>query len=256
MFNLFDILQNQSGGLQGFGQQFGLSPDQTRRAMEALLPALTIGLQRNAATDPTGLGRMFGFVGPGATGTGFTPPPTQADQLLSRLFGSPLLAQAVLQQASAVSGVGAQALRQMLPVLAGMIVAGIVHLMLNQPQNVPPAAPAPDSSQPFGPAAAFWSEWVNTVLAPPPAAPAPAAPQRAAPRPRDPSPKPSADRADPAGPWLQMFQTGADVHEKNVKAMQDIFDAFWTSGQATSGNQADDPNETDRTTGSPSRPKP
>ena len=45
MFNLFDLLQAQGGmdpngfmGANGFGQQFGLSPDQTRRAMEALMP--------------------------------------------------------------------------------------------------------------------------------------------------------------------------------------------------------------------------
>jgi len=248
MFNLFDILQNQSGGLQGFGHQFGLSPEQTHRAMEALLPALTIGLQRNAAADPTGLGRMFGFVGPAAAGAGYATPPTQADQLLGQLFGSHMVAQAVLQQASTVSGVGAQALRQMLPVMAGMIVAGIVHLMLNQPQTVPAAAPTANSSPPFGQAAAFWSEWVNTVLAPPHA---PADPRRAAPSRRDPAPKPTADKVDTAGPWLQLFQTGADVQEQHVKAMQDIFDAFWTSGRAKS----EDKLKADRPTGSPPRVK-
>lgn len=247
MFNLFDILQTQSGGLQGFGQQFGLSPDQTRRAMEALLPALTIGLQRNAAADPTGFGRLFGFVGPEATGSGFTPPP-QADHLLGQLFGSPLVAQAVLQQASAASGVGAQALRQMLPVMAGMIVAGIVHLMLNQPQAAVAPAPAGSGAQPFAPAAQFWSEWVKTVLAPPAPSSTPGT-RQAGGGTRDPAAKPkgastgaAASRLDP---WQQLFQTGADVQEQNVKAMQGIFDTFW--GSAT-GQSAEPP-------GSPPRRK-
>ncbi len=65
MYTMFDILQSQGdASVQAFGQQFGLTPDQTRRAMEALLPALSMGLMRNAGTDPMGFGRLFGSPSP------------------------------------------------------------------------------------------------------------------------------------------------------------------------------------------------
>ena len=263
MFNLFDILQAQGGGVQSLGQQFGLSPDQSRRAMEALLPALTLGLQRNAASDPAAFGRLFGLVAPGAR-----PAPQQPDMLLGQLFGSPALSQAVLQQAAAASGIGQQALRQMLPIMAGMVVAGLVHAMLNQPPPAPAREPQPPS--PFS-AADFWNDWMNTFLSAasagsgPGSQPAARTDRRAgeplrgleqpveAPRrsPFEPAvPKPSdAGTSDtkasdtssreagdvPLEVFQQMFQAGVQVQEQNVRAMQDIFDSFWREPSAAAG---------------------
>lgn len=230
MFNMFDILQSQGdASVRAFGQQFGLTPEQTRRAMEALLPALTMGMQRNAATDPMGLGRLFGL-GP----AGMAPPPAGPDFLTS-LFGSPMLSQAVIQQAAATSGVGAQALRQMLPIMAGMIVAGIVHLLLNAPPPAPAptAAPAP-SPYPVG---TLWTDWLNglTAAAAPPASPAPG--RRAEPRPlgRKAEDAATSDATKASMEAIQqMLQTGAEVQEQNVKAMREVFDAFWSkSGPET-----------------------
>lgn len=142
MFNLFDILQSQAGpGMQSIGQQFGLTPDQSRSAMNALLPALAAGLQRSAASDPMGFGRMLGMAGANPYfGAPPQPQPAPQPDLLGQIFGSSMLSQAVLQQASTTSGIGQQALRQMLPVMAGMVVAGIVHVMVNQPP--PPLNPS------------------------------------------------------------------------------------------------------------------
>lgn len=221
MFTMFDILQSQGdANLRAFGQQFGLSPDQTRRAMEALMPALGLGLQ-NQAADPMGLGRMFGFGMPGAA------PKSAAPDMMSGMFGSPMLVQAVIQQAAAASGVGTQALRQMLPIMAGMVVAGIVHLMLNPP-TAPAAEPAPAAPN-FG---NLWADWLNGLSA---AASAQAAPKPAPPpsRPqlrREPSSEtPQQDAAKASMEVIsQMLQTGAEVQEQNVKAMREAFDAFWT----------------------------
>lgn len=227
MYTMFDILQNQGeANVRAFGQQFGLSPDQTRRAMEALMPALTLGLQNPAGADPMGIGRMFGFGAPGVAAK----PPGPAD-MLSGMFGSPMLAQAVIQQASAASGVGAQALRQMLPIMAGMIVAGIVHLMLNPP-TAPAAEPAPTAPN-FG---NLWADWLNGLSAAASAAqaPSPAATRAAAPPPRpqlrqEPSSRPQPDAAQASMEVIsQMLQTSAEVQERNVKAMREVFDAFWS----------------------------
>ncbi|MCJ2032026.1 DUF937 domain-containing protein [Methylobacterium sp. J-043] len=222
MYTMFDILQSQGdASVRALGQPFGLSPDQTRRAMEALMPALSMGMQRNAAADPMGFGRMFGLGQPGKA------PPQAGADMFSGLFGSPMIAQAVIQQASAASGVGSQALRQMLPIMAGMIVAGIVHLLLNPPAGAPAAEPPP-ATYPVG---TLWTDWLNGLTA--------AAGQMASPSPpaaRKPEPRPAVRKAEPAPDATkasmeviqQMLQTGADVQEQNVKAMKDAFDAFWS----------------------------
>ena len=238
MFNPFEMMQAPGGaGLQSFGRQVGLTPDQTLRAMEALLPALTIGLQHNAASDPMGFARLFGFGVPARA----TAAPA-AELPFGGLFGSPAIAQAVIQQAASASGVGAQALRQMLPMMAGMIVAGIVHVMLNPP-SVSGAAPAAATPPPPGFPANLWTDWLGGF--PPPADPAPAKPVQARSARSAATQAPSPAKAAPAAPGAdgpftamqEMFQTGADVHEQNVKAMRAIFATFWdqspTTGAAT-----------------------
>ncbi|MDR7038694.1 hypothetical protein J2X36_003464 [Methylobacterium sp. BE186] len=235
MFNPIDMLQGQSAGMQGLAQQFGLTTDQTRRAMEALLPAFTIGLQRNASSDPTGFGQLFGFPLQGAK-----PPATQAPELmLGQLFGSPMLAQAVVQQASAASGVGSQVVRQMLPLMAGMVVASIVHMMLNQtpPAPQPAAKPEAEGSNPYLMANSFWGDMLRAFAPPQNPQAAPVAPQ-------PPSPPPvekASPEAQPLDMFNKMLQTGAEVQEQNVKAMQDIFDAFWSDPKGGAKEEAGQP---------------
>ena len=241
MINLFDILQAQSGpGFQALGQPFGLTPEQSRRAVEALLPALSLGLQRNAANS-AGFGQLFGF--------GAAVPPaaqTQPDLLLGHLFGSPALSQAILQQAAATSGIGAQALRQMLPLMAGMIVTGIAHLMLNPP----PAASQPGPAETAGlPGADLWTAWMRnftpTDKAPAAAKPAPQ-PARVAAQP-SPSDTANAPGDLPARLVQQMFETGAQVHEQNAKAMQNLFETFWTRAPDATAATPGDANPPDTT---------
>ncbi|WP_311274134.1 DUF937 domain-containing protein [Methylobacterium sp. WCS2018Hpa-22] len=269
MFNLFDLLQAQGGmdpngfmGPNGFGQQFGLSPDQTRRAMEALMPALTLGLQRNAAADPTGFTQMFSFMDPAALTAPQAKP--QMDAMMRQLFGSQHLSQAVLQQAAAVSGVATPALRQMLPLMAGMVVAGIVHVMMNPGQPAPQPAPPPPS--PFGiPTHPYWTEMMNgfmkasgAMLSSPMQAAAPARtapaqkslpPARLFPAARpaqDSSPTPESRQAsagaqqgaalNPFDLLQQMFQSGLEVQQENARTMQSLFDSLWRDGMASVGS--------------------
>lgn len=244
MFNLFDILQAQAGAnAQGLGRQFGLSPEQSLRAMEALLPALTMGLQRNVAHDPTGFAHLFNLIGP----TAFPAPSAtpQMDMLVKQLFGSPHLSQAVLQQAATVSGVAMPALKQMLPLMAGMVVAGIVHVMINQ---APPPAPAPRAeANPFGFPPNAWSQMMEAFLKSGGNAisPAPSAPQaRSRPvQPRLTAPAPAVpDKAASDAPFdlvQQMFQTGLEVQQENARAMQRLFDTFWQDPRGPTGSGAD-----------------
>lgn len=221
MFNPLEMFQAQGeAGLQAMAQQFGLTNEQTARAFEALMPALTLGLQRSVGMDPSSFTRMFGL--PEAA----RPAAPQGLEALGQMFGSAQLMQAVLQQASATSGVGAQVLRQMLPMMAGAVVASIVHVMLNQPQAAPvqaqPSAAPPPVPFPFGPA---WAEMAKAFL-----------PTAAAPAPK-PAPKPPEVKAGEAGSDMlhQMLRTGAEVQGNNIRAMQELFETFWPSTGATAG---------------------
>lgn len=217
MFNPLDMLQAQNGaGMQSVAQQFGLTPEQTRRAMEALMPAFALGMQRSPPPDPTGLSQFFGMAGARPAASLSASP---AETMLGQMFGSPALTQAILQQASSASGVGSQVLRQMLPVMAGAVVASIVHMLLNQqaPEKVAPAAaPSPFAAQPV------WAEMMKAFL-PAEAAPEKPNPQAARPPVAKPAPEPAG-----TGMFQQMLKTGAEVQEQNVKAMQGLFESFWT----------------------------
>ncbi|GJE60943.1 DUF937 domain-containing protein [Methylobacterium trifolii] len=224
MFNPIDMLQMPGGaGMQTMGQQFGITPEQTRKAMEALLPVFAIGLQRKAPDDPTGL---------------------------ANLFGSPMLTQAILHQASSASGVGSQVLRQMLPMMAGAVVASVVHMLLNQPEAARAPAPAPAAS-PF-PVNPVWADMLKAFMPPNEAAPqrpkpAPAPQVRAGTKPAE------KDSADAGRDMLQqMLKTGAEVQEQNVKAIQGLFDAFWSEASKPSAPPPVAPSAA----GSPEEPAP
>lgn len=236
MFNLFDILQAQGGtDVQGIGHQFGLSPEQSRKAMEALLPAFGLGLQRNAANDPTGFAQLFGMVAPDAQRHGLSSASPQMDLLVKQLFGSPHLSQAVIQQAATVSGVATPVMRQILPALAGMVVAGIVHVMVNQ-NSQPPQRAASPAPTPYGfPAASYWTDMMDAFISAgnaanpadvPGQARSPTASLVAGTTPtRTKSPK--APEVAPFEMLQQIFQSGIEAQQENVRAMQQLFDAFW-----------------------------
>lgn len=130
MVNLFDIVrQAQSGaGIDNLSRQFGLTNDQTMRAVEALLPAFTLGFQRSAL-DPNLFAQLLNMM----TSTRFAPfyeaglPGGSAggQQVLDALFG-PQASRQIAAQASAMSGIGAQVLQQMLPLVAAMLMGGLV----------------------------------------------------------------------------------------------------------------------------------
>jgi len=230
MFNPLDMVQAAGGPeMQAMARQFGLTVEQTQRAFDALMPALTLGLQRGAGLDPTGFARMFS-----APETARTAMPLGLDAL-GQMFGSAQLMQAVLQQASTASGVGSQVLRQMLPMMAGAVVASIVHVMLNPPQGEASRKPAPAAAPPASPMAfvSLWSDMARAFMTPPAAAPAPTPPPPPRPAPQMEAPRPPQGENPGADVISQMLRTGAEVQEQNLKAMQQLFEAFWPAvGQA------------------------
>jgi hypothetical protein len=135
MVNLFEIMQAAQGGkaYANLSQQFGIGPEQAQQAVEAVLPAISLGLQQQAKTvegwqnilttlsqaqnsaeffdsDGDGIPDHLQKEGHGALGT---------------MFGGPDMTKAVAANAAQFAGLPASMMQQMLPVIASMIIGGL-----------------------------------------------------------------------------------------------------------------------------------
>jgi hypothetical protein len=174
------MMRNAQGGaaFDNMARQFGLSPQDTQRAVEALLPAFVMGLQRSA-TNPNAFANLMSLVGSGRP-TGFFDHPnlafspqaqSQGNDFLGQLFRRSGASRRIADQAAAWSGVGAAAVQQMMPAVAAMLMGGMAKTA-SQP-------PPPEPQSPFE----AWSGVMRQMLG------------------VEPKPAP-----EPANPWLDMMQ--------------------------------------------------
>lgn len=127
--NMMDILQ-QTGGLDSLAQQLGVDQSTAAAGAAALLPAILGGFKKTGAAQPSGLEGLAGVLG-GMGGGGLLdavlgPQPTPVEQgndILGQIFGSKDVSRQVATHAEGQSGVSADLLKKMLPILA-MLVAG------------------------------------------------------------------------------------------------------------------------------------
>ena len=134
MMPLFDMLNNADNGkaMDLMARQYGLTQQQMRLATEALLPAFSQGLKRNAS-DPYGIGAFLQAMASGDharyfddPSQAFSPSGTQeGNDILGHLFGSKELSRAVAAQAAQSTGIAQSVLQKMLPALAAMIMGGL-----------------------------------------------------------------------------------------------------------------------------------
>ncbi|MET0500318.1 MAG: DUF937 domain-containing protein, partial [Candidatus Binatia bacterium] len=157
MANLYQVLAEAQNGevMSEFGQQFGLSPQQTRAAVDALLPAISMGLKRATAT-PEGLGHLLAVMGAQPdfyemyddTRIAFSREGrTAGNAALSSMFGSPEVSRAIADHAQQMSGISSTILKKLLPVLAGIIISS---LMKSGPGKAAPSAPPPQPTPDVG----------------------------------------------------------------------------------------------------------
>lgn len=114
------------------GRQFGLDASQTERALEALLPAVAAGFQRNASS-PQGLESLIGALAGGSHQRYVEQPTvvTEADAIsdgngiLGHIFGTKAVSREVAARASAQSGIGVDVLKQMLPIVATLVMGAL-----------------------------------------------------------------------------------------------------------------------------------
>ena len=112
MFTIFDLMR-PGAGMDAMARQFGLTQDQAQRATEALLPAFMLGLQRSAG-NPNAFANLMGAAAPSTS-----QPQAAGSQALGQLFGPPDLTRQIAEQAAHWSGVSAQVMQQMMPIVAG-----------------------------------------------------------------------------------------------------------------------------------------
>lgn len=135
MMNLFEIMQNAQGGnaYNNLAQQFGIAPAQAQKAVEAVLPAFSMGLQQQAQTmegwsnilsSLSQAGKSAEFYDSDGDGI-----PDHLDHdgqnAMGAMFGSPELQSAMAGQAAQFAGLPANLMQQMLPVIATMVLGGL-----------------------------------------------------------------------------------------------------------------------------------
>ncbi|MCZ2157144.1 MAG: DUF937 domain-containing protein [Bryobacterales bacterium] len=127
------ILSAQGGNIAGsLGQRFGLSQEQTASAVASLLPALMGGMQKNIQ-QPGGLDALLGALAGGDHQEYLNNPNAisgdqsvqEGNGILGHLLGSKDVSRQVAANAAASTGIGADVLKQMLPVVASMMMGAV-----------------------------------------------------------------------------------------------------------------------------------
>ncbi len=141
MSDVTEILSSAQGGqlIENLARSLGLSTEQTRTAVEALTPALALGL-RNAATNPAVLEHVVaGVVHPTHLAAYDDPAVAHGEEArelgqatIAQLFGSGSAAGQVAQIAARDAGLRPDILARMLPILASVVLGGLSKSFNNQ----------------------------------------------------------------------------------------------------------------------------
>jgi hypothetical protein len=243
MVNLFDIMQAAQGGqaFENLAKQFNLSIAQSQAAVEALLPAFSLGLKRKVE-EPAELPNLFAMMG-GMPGTAFENPFAaftqqaiqQGNELVASIFGSKEMSKAIAAQAAAVSGVTTQVVQAMLPVLAAILIAGLGRTAATQPQFQTIFTQMMSGTA--GGAGDFFGAMFGTQDRPTPQVqPNPngggllgallgSLLQQGTQQAGQAAPRQTPDPS-PTDALSQMFETGRQVQQAQIDGMKAIFDAF------------------------------
>ncbi len=132
--NLLDMIMQAQGGqvAQNAGSQLGLNPKQSQQAISALLPAISSALKNNT-NNPQGLQSLLGALQGGQHEQYLDQPDIYAqpqtrdagNAILGKLFGSKEVSRAVAGRAAEQTGIGADVLKKMLPMVATMAMGSL-----------------------------------------------------------------------------------------------------------------------------------
>lgn len=276
MSDMFDMFRQAQGGaaFDNLARAYGMSPEQMQAAAAALSPAFAQGFARRTQGDASAR-RFAQMLNTETYARAFDAQAaaldhsTKAagDDALGALFGSKDVSRAVAAQAAAASGVQAELIRKVLPVLASILIGGFMKAAQSagSPAPKPDAPPQPGFPGDFGPIGDFWKQMTGGATAGAAAGQGggenpqnpfqdwmggfgkPGATPDAAPSnplgdamaetlntmfggvPKaEPEAPPAATAPPPeAGTKRTPFDDMADVSAGNAKAMEQIFDAFF-----------------------------
>ncbi|MCJ8517647.1 hypothetical protein ABID21_000421 [Pseudorhizobium tarimense] len=144
MLPLFDMMLKAQNGaaMDAMAKQFNLAQEQAAQAIAALTPAFSSGFKRTA-TNPYDFSSLMSTMMSGAyakyfedLGKAFTPQGmADGNAVLDKLFGSPEVSRAVAAQAAQLTGLGQEVLRNMMPVMADMVMGGMFKQATGQMQQ-------------------------------------------------------------------------------------------------------------------------
>jgi hypothetical protein len=134
--NILEAILNAQGGgaVNELGRQFGLDGNQTRSALDALLPSLAGALSQNARSAG-GLDDLLGALS-GGQHTRYLDDPSvlgraettqDGNDILGHIFGSKAVSREVAARASGQTGIGVDILKKMLPIVAAMVMGGLAR---------------------------------------------------------------------------------------------------------------------------------
>lgn len=144
MMNLMEIMQAAQGGagMENLARQFNISTQQAQAAVSAILPAMSMGLRRQAESVDQ-MSQFLGTLAQGQHGQAFDEQDKDGDgvpdylqrqgnDVLSMLFGSKDVSRQVAGQAAQFAGLPDSMMRAMLPMIASMVMGGLMKSMNNQ----------------------------------------------------------------------------------------------------------------------------
>lgn len=137
-------------------RRFDLPQQQAQSVLEALMPAFSQGLKRNAS-DPAGFAGFMQALAGGQHSAYFDDPSRaftpggmqEGNAILAHLFGSKDVSRAIARQAESATGISQNLIKQMLPALAPVILGGLFKQMTGQ-AGTPQQSRASAGSNPFG----------------------------------------------------------------------------------------------------------
>ena len=129
---LDSILSENAGAVDQIAARLGLPPDVAQQAVGALTPALARGIERNTQ-KPGGLESLLGALGSGNHEKYVDEPSTLAEPasiedgnaILGHIFGTKDVSRNVAGAASLKTGIDANILKQILPMLAPIIMGAL-----------------------------------------------------------------------------------------------------------------------------------
>jgi hypothetical protein len=242
MLPLYDLLSRAGDGraMELMARQFQLSQEQARLAAEALLPAFSEGLRRNAS-DPHGIAVLMNEMASGRHARFFEDAARvfapegrkEGEDILARVFGSPEVSRAVAAQAAQATGIAQDTLKAMLPAMAAILMGGLNKQASGEFGR-------PPGSIPENPFLQAMQEMMRAGMPPPP----PQKQEQRAPSPFDnpftrfmqemveaSQPKPEPPKNPSGRPrntyddlFGQMFETGRQTRDEYERAMREIFE--------------------------------